>query len=226
MNPHDLDLVKRDLKGWVIHLIEENLPLWRDDGVDVGRARIIDFAGLAAKLGIKVTLSGATAGAHDLDGASHNALSGAVADNFLASNASGKPKDSGKSSTVLTTLGDLLYAGALAAWTRLAGNTTTTKKFLTQTGDGAASAAPAWGTIVDGDVPTTHAGSAHHAAVTLGDGSDPALALDGQELTLADVLTPAEHAALYNQAPHHYPLSLAGAAIQYVLSIEDRKSVV
>ena len=59
-------------------------------------------------------------------------------------------------------IGDIIYhTGAL--WDRLAGNTTTTKKFLTQTGDGAASAAPAWGTIVDGDVPATHSGSAHHA---------------------------------------------------------------
>lgn len=44
---------------------------------------------------------------------------------------------------------------------------------------------------------------AHHAAVTLGAGSDAALALAGQELTLADVLTPAEHTAIGDSAPHH-----------------------
>lgn len=53
------------------------------------------------------------------------------------------------------TLGNIIYAGAAGAWALLAGNTTTTKKFLTQTGDGANSAAPAWGTIEDGDVPAT-----------------------------------------------------------------------
>jgi len=43
----------------------------------------------------------------------------------------------------------------------------------------------------------------HHAAVTLGGGSDPALALAGQVLTLANVLTPAEHTAIGDGAPHH-----------------------
>ncbi len=41
-------------------------------------------------------------------------------------------------------LGDTIYSSSSSAMVRLAGNTTTTKKFLTQTGDGAASAAPAW----------------------------------------------------------------------------------
>jgi hypothetical protein len=54
---------------------------------------------------------------------------------------------------VMTALGDTLYGGASGALTRLAGNTTTTKKFLTQTGDGGASAAPGWNTIATGDVP-------------------------------------------------------------------------
>lgn len=48
------------------------------------------------------------------------------------------------SSTVMTTLGDILYGGASGAATRLAGNTTTTRSFLGQTGDGTNSAAPSW----------------------------------------------------------------------------------
>ncbi len=55
------------------------------------------------------------------------------------------------------TLGDILYASAANTLSRLAGNTTTTKKFLTQTGDGTNSAAPAWSTIVAGDVPNLDA---------------------------------------------------------------------
>jgi hypothetical protein len=51
-------------------------------------------------------------------------------------------------------LGDLLYRAAVV-WTRLAGNTTATKKFLRQTGTGAASAAPAWDTIAATDLPNT-----------------------------------------------------------------------
>lgn len=56
--------------------------------------------------------------------------------------------------SLLTTLGDMIYATAASTWARLAGNITTTKKFLTQTGDGAASAAPVWGTIAATDIPT------------------------------------------------------------------------
>jgi hypothetical protein len=54
-------------------------------------------------------------------------------------------------------LGDIIYANSTPAWTKLAGNTTTTKKFLTQTGTGTESAAPAWDTIAATDLPShTH----------------------------------------------------------------------
>jgi trimeric autotransporter adhesin len=48
--------------------------------------------------------------------------------------------------------GDTLYASATNTLSKLTGNTTTTKKFLTQTGTGSASAAPAWGTVSAGDI--------------------------------------------------------------------------
>lgn len=53
----------------------------------------------------------------------------------------------------LTTLGDILTNDGTND-VRVAGNTTTTRKFLIQTGNGTVSAAPAWGTIVNGDIPT------------------------------------------------------------------------
>jgi hypothetical protein len=56
-------------------------------------------------------------------------------------------------SNPMTTLGDIIYENATPAATRLAGNTTTTKKFLTQTGNGSISAAPGWNTIGVGDIP-------------------------------------------------------------------------
>ncbi len=52
----------------------------------------------------------------------------------------------------MTTLGDTLYGGSSGTRTRLAGNTTTTRKFIRQTGDGALSAAPAWDTVTKTDV--------------------------------------------------------------------------
>jgi hypothetical protein len=53
----------------------------------------------------------------------------------------------------MTTLGDLMFENATPAAARLAGNATAAKQFLTQTGTGSVSAAPAWGTIAAGDVP-------------------------------------------------------------------------
>jgi hypothetical protein len=49
-------------------------------------------------------------------------------------------------------VGDLLYSGATNTLAKLAGNITTTKKVLTQTGTGSASAAPVWDTVSSGDV--------------------------------------------------------------------------
>ena len=65
------------------------------------------------------------------------------------------------------TLGDLLYASALNTLSKLAGNTTTTKKFLTQTGTGSGSAAPGWNTIAMGDLGT---GSPSSSNFLRGDG--------------------------------------------------------
>lgn len=53
-----------------------------------------------------------------------------------------------------TTLGDITYGSGTNTNARLAGTTSATKQFLTQTGTGSVSAAPAWGTIQVGDVPT------------------------------------------------------------------------
>lgn len=49
-------------------------------------------------------------------------------------------------------LGDLWYGSAANTLSKLAGNTTTTQKFLSQTGDGANSAAPTWDTVPAGSM--------------------------------------------------------------------------
>lgn len=54
------------------------------------------------------------------------------------------------------TLGDTLYASATDTLAKLAGNTTTTKKFLAQTGTGSASAAPTWETLDPSDINTQY----------------------------------------------------------------------
>jgi hypothetical protein len=66
--------------------------------------------------------------------------------------------------------GDILYASAANTLAKLAGNITTTKKYLIQTGGGAVSAAPAWGTVDGADVTGNISGSAGSVAnaLTLG----------------------------------------------------------
>jgi hypothetical protein len=54
----------------------------------------------------------------------------------------------------MTTLGDIIYENSTPAPARLAGNTTATKNFLTQTGNGSISAAPTWSTIATTDLPS------------------------------------------------------------------------
>ena len=62
--------------------------------------------------------------------------------------------------TAAPVLGDLVAANGTPAWARLAGNTTTTRRFLRQTGTGTVSALPAWDTLLAGDLPAhTHAES-------------------------------------------------------------------
>jgi hypothetical protein len=51
-------------------------------------------------------------------------------------------------SNPMTSLGDMIYGNAAGAPLRRSGNITTTKMFLSQTGDGTTSAAPQWATAV------------------------------------------------------------------------------
>jgi hypothetical protein len=51
-------------------------------------------------------------------------------------------------SNVMTSLGDMIYGNAVGLPVRRSGNVTTTKMFLSQTGDGTTSAAPQWATAV------------------------------------------------------------------------------
>jgi hypothetical protein len=75
----------------------------------------------------------------------------------------------------VTTLGDIIYRDA-SNNVRLAGSTSASKQFLTQTGNGTVSAAPAWGTVSASDV-----GSG--AALTKTDDTNVTLTLGGSPTT-------------------------------------------
>ena len=92
--------------------------------------------------------------------------------NAVALNQSGAvsgalPTANGGTNITTYTLGDTLYSSAANTLAKLSGNTTTTKKFLTQTGTGSASDAPAWGTISGSDVSGNISGSAGSVANSL-----------------------------------------------------------
>src|ERR1035437_6729467 len=93
------------------------------------------------------------------------------------------------SSGVMTTLGDTLYENVKPTPTKLSGNITTTKMYLSQTGNGATSAAPVWAQINYSDIagtnPTPPSGSVLWSA----------LGNAGAALTLAN----AGYATTFNQ---------------------------
>lgn len=91
----------------------------------------------------------------------------------------------------VTTLGDLIYGSAANTNSRLAGNTTTTRKFLRQTGDGVNSAAPAWDTLTDADLPATLTGKTYNGVTltALSVGWSGAGGATSKTLTVSNTLT-------------------------------------
>lgn len=75
------------------------------------------------------------------------------------------------------TLGDSLYASAANTLSKLSGNITAVKQYLSQTGTGAVSAAPGWATIAGGDITGAALTAGNDTNVTLTAGGTSATAL-------------------------------------------------
>lgn len=87
------------------------------------------------------------------------------------------PEANGGTNQSTYTLGDILYASAANTLSKLAGNTTAAKQYLSQTGTGAVSAAPAWATIAGGDITGAALTKVDDTNVTLTLGGTPTTAL-------------------------------------------------
>lgn len=87
------------------------------------------------------------------------------------------PAANGGTSFSTYALGDTIYASATNVLSKLAGNTTTGIQYLSQTGNGAVSAAPAWATISGSDVTGAALTRTDDTNVTLTLGGTPATAL-------------------------------------------------
>jgi hypothetical protein len=94
-------------------------------------------------------------------------------------------------------VGDTLYSGSTNTLTKLSGNTTTTKKFLTQTGTGSASAAPSWDVVSSGDISglgTMASQNANNVAIT--GGTISGVAISGASTINASVIGGSTPAAI------------------------------
>jgi len=89
----------------------------------------------------------------------------------------------GKLTNPMTTLGDVIYGASSGTATRLAGNTTTNKYFLSQTGTGSASAAPSWSTLPTVLPVLNRAGAT--VSVAVGNGVLPVLNRAGSTVNVA-----------------------------------------
>lgn len=136
----------------------------------IGRAAsstgdVADITGAANQI-LRVDGAGATLGFGSID----LAQSAAVGSSVLGAT-------NGGTGLSAYTLGDILYASAANTLSALAGNTTATKQYLSQTGNGAISAAPAWSTVDGGDITGAALTAGNDTNVTLTLGGTPATAL-------------------------------------------------
>jgi hypothetical protein len=108
-------------------------------------------------------------------------------------------------------LGDTLYASGATTLSKLAGNTTIAKQFLSQTGTGAVSAAPIWSSITAGDIGGGQAlTKVDDTNVTLTLGGTPTLAL------LASVSLTLGWSGVLAIARGGTGLSALGSSLQYL----------
>lgn len=106
--------------------------------------------------------------------------------------ATGIPVSAGGTGISSYNIGDMLYGDGASSLAKVAANTSTTKKFLAQTGNGTISAAPAWGTVaatdLTGDLPFANLTPASAASKLIGRGSASG-AGDFEEITVGSGLT-------------------------------------
>ena len=147
----------------VATLASGDLPSHTHSGTDITSAALHTVLKAAASIGTRrginlieggnVTLTVADDAGNDRVNVTITASSGAATHNLL----SATHPDTAVASPVL---GDLIAANATPAWSRVAGNTTATRKFLRETGNGSIAALPVWDTLLAGDLPAhTHAES-------------------------------------------------------------------
>lgn len=127
---------------------------------------VLSYTGTGGFSAPSITASGLAVGAPVRTTTGGLLTTGAIA---LGSEVSGTLSVTNGGTGVATwTLGQLLYGSGTNTVAQLAGNTTTTKKFLSQTGTGSVSAAPAWATLTTADISDLSTWAGSTAITTLG----------------------------------------------------------
>lgn len=103
---------------------------------------------------------GAVSGANNYNGLIIPANTGEVTSGIWSGTAIVEIR--GGTNQITYTKGDILYASALDTLSKLSGNITSSKLFLSQTGTGSISAAPMWSAIIDGDIPSSLTGKTYN----------------------------------------------------------------
>lgn len=126
----------------------------------------------------RTTAALALTGITSIDGAAASATTAGKATNLVGGNNT-------------TLLGAIPYQSNTDTTTQLAPNTTATKKFLRQTGTGTNGAAPAWDTLVNGDVPSALTGKTYNGLTLTAAATGWTLAggTTSKTLTLSNTIT-------------------------------------
>lgn len=112
-------------------------------------------------------------------------------------------------SNPMTFFGDMIYGGSSGTPTQLVGNSTTTRKYLNQIGNGSNAGTPVWGTIQDLDLPTITlsgavTGSGSQGAITTAFRNGTALSVLGNptnaSAALSDIVGTANQVLRVNAA--------------------------